>query len=669
METGFRPVGRGGLPSRRDGMDLVQAGDGYRDSADTVFNPSVELRSSDRMLDILDRDMEPQQARMILQGAIFGDLAQQRKVFNSMIDSWPRLQKAIAELKRAARRAPWKVLAWALRGEKPDEEAERIAKMVENGMWSMKPRPEYNELGFEEIIEALVDGYLCGHEVLQWEWTMTENGWMPRCATLLTARHYGYPSIDDTVDRLMLDRTGGKRGTLDLEDFPQHNFLIAVNRAHGGHPTVAAPLRALLPYWMAAKYGLRWMMDYTQIFGVPFRHGKAADKKAQAAMAAAFSKMSQRGYIITEPGSEVATLNGGTTSGQSLPQRELIKLADEQCDIFILGQSLTSSQGEKGSQALGTVHMGVRQDVIVGLCDWIGGVLTRQLAPAILYWNFRKNAPEAPGIWAEWPEEINQKERSEILGNLKGAGFKMGRDWGYQYMGIPIPSEHEPLLFEEAEAPTDPSNPNPPEDEDDLSKAKEKKKAKVAASDAGGWELFAEDSGTLGIPRREMPQILSSNRAAMVQFLRSRGIESREETVDPSTLKPTQAEFAPAKVDAARNYQSGNRAILISEDNHVVDGHHQWLSTNEPIRVIRLMAPIARVLMMTHRMPSTQVAASIREDLDDGAALKAEAEQFYQQLTTTLKEGSVTDWKAVAMLMAVGFADGASADGKEPADG
>lgn len=668
METGFRPIGSG-LPARRDELIPVMAGESTRDSEGAIYNPSIELRSSDRMLDILDRDMEPQQARMILQAAIFGDMAQQRKVFNSMIDSWPRLQKAIAELKRAARRAPWKVLAWALRGEKPDEEAERIAKMVENGMWAMKPRAQHNELGFEEIIEALVDGYLCGHEVLQWEWVMTADGWMPRCATLLTARHYGYPSIEDTEDRLMLDRTGGRRGTLELEDFPEHNFLIAVNRAHGGHPTVAAPLRALLPYWMAVKFGLRWMMDYTQIYGVPFRHGKAADKKAQAAMAAAFSKMASRGYIITEPGSEVVPLAGGNSSGQSLPQRELIKLANEECDIFILGQTLTSSQGDKGSQALGTVHMGVRQDVIVGLCDWIGAVLTRQLAPAILYWNFRENAPEAPGIWAEWPEEINQKERSEILENLKGADFKMGRDWGYQYMGIPMPAEGEPLLFEETEGGgdvPDEEETNPTDDEPD----KPGKKAKVTAADAGEWEHFGADTGTLGIPRREMPQILSSNRAAMVQFLRSRGIESREETVDPASLKPTQAEYSPAKVEAARNYQGGNRAILISEDDHVVDGHHQWmgdLQAERPIRVIRLMAPIARVLMMTHRMPSTQVAASIREDYPDDAPT-ADPQKLFTQVEETLRSGSVVDWKAVALMMAVGLAEGASGEGEGAAD-
>jgi len=98
----------------------------------------------------------------------------------------------------------------------------------------------------------------------------------------------------------------------------------------------------------------------------------------------------------------------------------------------------------------------------------------------------------------------------------------------------------------------------------------------------------------------------------MVQFLRSRGIESRQEDVEPSTLKPSQAEYSPDKVDTARNITGGTRAILISKDSHVLDGHHQWLAAQakgEPIRAIRLLAPATRALMMMHRMPGSTVAS------------------------------------------------------------
>jgi hypothetical protein len=93
-------------------------------------------------------------------------------------------------------------------------------------------------------------------------------------------------------------------------------------------------------------------------------------------------------------------------------------------------------------------------------------------------------------------------------------------------------------------------------------------------------------------------------------------------------------------VAAAKSFTGGDRAILVSEDNHVVDGHHQWLAAadeEKPIRVIRLMAPIARVLMMVHRMPSTTVNASIREDL--AGAIPKEKPLTVDKLSSAVLEG------------------------------
>ena len=125
------------------------------------------------------------------------------------------------------------------------------------------------------------------------------------------------------------------------------------------------------------------------------------------------------------------------------------------------------------------------------------------------------------------------------------------------------------------------------------------------------WTAFAPSSGTLGVPRADMPQVKAEHRGALVNFLNARGIEHREQTVDPASLKPTQAEFSPAKVAKAREYEGGNRAILVSADNHVVDGHHQWMAARdagEEIRIIRLDAPIARLLEVVPEMPSATTA-------------------------------------------------------------
>ncbi len=135
------------------------------------------------------------------------------------------------------------------------------------------------------------------------------------------------------------------------------------------------------------------------------------------------------------------------------------------------------------------------------------------------------------------------------------------------------------------------------------------------------WTAFSKESGSLNIPRSEMPQIKSEHRGALVNFLKARDIPAKAVMVRPGQLKPTQAEFSPEKVQSAREYTGSERPILITSDGHVVDGHHQWMAAlddkDTPMPAIRLDAPVDRVLAEMKEFPSVENAA--------GAAPKAAA--------------------------------------------
>lgn len=146
---------------------------------------------------------------------------------------------------------------------------------------------------------------------------------------------------------------------------------------------------------------------------------------------------------------------------------------------------------------------------------------------------------------------------------------------------------------------------------------KAKQQAERTASDLGGkdidgdWMTFADDSGTLNIPRSEMPQIKAEHRGAMVNFLNARGIEHKETEFSANYLKPTQAEFSRKKVEQAKGFEGGDRSILVSSDGHVLDGHHQWLAKRDAggtIKAIQLDAPIADLLEAIKEFPSATQA-------------------------------------------------------------
>lgn len=145
------------------------------------------------------------------------------------------------------------------------------------------------------------------------------------------------------------------------------------------------------------------------------------------------------------------------------------------------------------------------------------------------------------------------------------------------------------------------------------------------------WSAFSEASGTRGVPRSEMPQIKAENRGAMANFLSARGVESTEETVPASSLRPTQREFSEERVQAAKNREGGDRAILVASDGHIVDGHHQWmarLDQGEDVRVIRLDAPIDQVLEQVREMPSVEQESQESTESPNNEALLAELDEI-----------------------------------------
>lgn len=140
------------------------------------------------------------------------------------------------------------------------------------------------------------------------------------------------------------------------------------------------------------------------------------------------------------------------------------------------------------------------------------------------------------------------------------------------------------------------------------------------------WRAFTPESGTKGVPRAEMPQIKAEHRGALTQFMLGRGIEHTQAEVNAADLKPTQQEFSPAKVDKAREFVGEDRAILVSNDGYVLDGHHQWLAKRDeglPIRVIAFNAPIDQLVDEAKQFPSAEQA----EGATDAQAVRSDEGQ------------------------------------------
>ena len=122
-----------------------------------------------------------------------------------------------------------------------------------------------------------------------------------------------------------------------------------------------------------------------------------------------------------------------------------------------------------------------------------------------------------------------------------------------------------------------------------------------------GNTLFGGDG--LGIPRSQMPQIPMNMRKQFISDMADQGISTELKKIDALDLKPSQSEISATKT--ARLYQHfksegipKDKAILVSKDGFVVDGHHHWaaaaamglMGKNSKIPVIQMDLNIKEAL-------------------------------------------------------------------------
>ena len=82
---------------------------------------------------------------------------------------------------------------------------------------------------------------------------------------------------------------------------------------------------------------------------------------------------------------------------------------------------------------------------------------------------------------------------------------------------------------------------------------------------------------SLGIKRKDMPQIEDGDFDDFLNWLRKQGINFREVKLDVNNIKPSQIEV---DADAAKclisNPNKLKKNLIVSDDMYVIDGHHRW---------------------------------------------------------------------------------------------
>jgi len=443
--------------------------------------------ADDRLSAQTVRRMSPALTNSILRGASCGDPVDLHDLYNTMARTWPRLAKNLQTIRQAAIRAPWAVTPWADKdGNVPQEALDRKAT-VEAALFNMQPRAGYLEGDFDDFVGNAAENVCRGtgvHELLwhrydpgdgeinairavrlthpyyyAWPLTGSSGAFQPTPAGTTADRH--------TEDRLLFRPGGRHAAARSLTEWPAHQFAVQLAPAWNDHPAMSGILGVLSMWWIGANYGPQWLFTFAENFGIPFMWATypAGDTASRDAVYTMLKSLAGRKYGAFPTGSMINLLETAKSAG-TLPQVLLVEHADKVCDITLLGQPLTSDNGEVGSQALGKVHADVKHDVLYGVCSQVAKPINRQIVPAILMLNYgdTKFAPKVEHGLVE-PEDEEAKARTD--GQHMQNGARISVAYYHKRHRIPIPAEGEEIMQPQHRNPDVAGTSSPPSEEKD----------------------------------------------------------------------------------------------------------------------------------------------------------------------------------------------------------
>jgi hypothetical protein len=201
--------------------------------------------------------------------------------------------------------------------------------------------------------------------------------------------------------------------------------------------------------------------QYVELFGMPQRIGKysSTDPQSRAALIQAFEQAGSAPFLVVPKDTEVDTvLNKGV--GNSTLYDSFRRACNEELTICILGNTLTTTQGDVGSQALGTVHADVEEAVHKSDRRFIQRMLNSKVLPLLE----KRGFPVSGGSFS-FPEVEEELAVSDYV--ALAAIMPVPVSHLQERFNIPAPKKNEPIagtrMPEPPKATPNPlNNPNSP---------------------------------------------------------------------------------------------------------------------------------------------------------------------------------------------------------------
>ena len=203
--------------------------------------------------------------------------------------------------------------------------------------------------------------------------------------------------------------------------------------------------------------------QYVEIFGMPMRtaYYETYDEGARIELQKSLEEAGAALVNILPKGSEFK-VEPGASGGDGSVYDSLRKACNEEILIGVLGQTLTTVQGDKGARSLGEVHMQVQEDLHKADRRFVQRVLNTRFLPILE----KRGFPVSGGYFTfvEQGESLSASDRLGLAERAANMAVPVPVSHIYEITGIPQPSADEEVVEPAGTSLPGTEGPEPPDD-------------------------------------------------------------------------------------------------------------------------------------------------------------------------------------------------------------
>lgn len=336
---------------------------------------------------------------------------------------------------------------------------------------------------FEDLLRGMMDAALKGFANHELVWKLQDGVLIPA----ITFRPQRWFTVDKETRNQLRLRT---LGSADGEPLTPFGWISHVHKTRNGYLARGGLVRVLAWPYLFKNFATRDLAEFLEIYGLPLRLGKypagASDDEKRKLLQAVTQIGHNAAGIVPQ---SMAIEFQAAAQGVDAPFGSMIDRMDAVQSKAILGQTLTASEGQHGTQALGNVHNEVRLDIRDSDARQVEATLTRQLLWPLAALNVPGADPRrCPRFVFDTGEAEDLALYAEALPKLAAIGVRIPVKFAHEKLRIPEPADGEAVLH----APAAPAAP-PPGEDDDARPAKPAALQAALAADPGQARRDAMD--------------------------------------------------------------------------------------------------------------------------------------------------------------------------------